>query len=129
MNHEHLLVVEDEKNLRIVISMLLKQKGYKVTEASNGLDALHKLVELHNYSDNPIQLIVLDIQMPELNGLEMIDWLKNEGFNIPVVAISGYGNNDLIAELNCRGCLDYLNKPFVPEQILSKIDKILMNAA
>ena len=124
MQSNHILVAEDESHLRLVISMVLKQKGFDVTIAKNGLEAFFKVVESYDIF-HPVQLLIVDVQMPQLDGLGLIDWLHKEHYEIPVIAISGYGNNDLVAELNCRGCTEYMNKPFVPEEILSRVEKVL----
>lgn len=127
MDSPHILIAEDEKHLRVVLSMLLKQEGFDVSEAADGLEAFFKVVDSYDIS-RPIQLVILDIQMPQLDGLELMDWLREEHYDIPVIAISGYGNNDLVAELTCRGCTEYIDKPFVAEEILNRIEKVLMAA-
>ncbi len=124
MNEKHILIAEDEHHLRLVMCLLLRQAGYQVTIAEDGVEAFCKIVECSE-SNNPVHLVITDIIMPKIDGLELIDWLHAEKFDIPVIAISGYGNNRLLADLRCRGCIEYLDKPFILEEMLDRIDKVL----
>ena len=124
MSGKHILIAEDEQHLRHVMCLLLRQAGFQVSIAEDGIEAFCKIVEC-NDSANPVHLVITDIFMPKIDGLQLIDWLHDEEFDIPVIAISGYGNNDLMADLHCRGCTEYLDKPFIPEEMLDRVEKVL----
>ena len=124
MDGKHILIAEDEHHLRLVMCLLLRRAGYQVSIAEDGVEAFCKILE-YSESNNPVHLVITDIFMPKIDGLELIDWLQAEQLDIPVIAISGYGNNRLLADLRCRGCTEYLDKPFIPEEMLDTIDKVL----
>lgn len=124
MSDKHILIVDDEPHLRVVMCLLLRQAGFQVSVAEDGVDAFCKIVECGGDS-NPVHLIITDVFMPKVDGLELIDWVQHEQLGIPVIAISGYGNNDLIEDLRHRGCTEYLDKPFIPEDMLNRVEKVL----
>lgn len=108
-----ILVVEDQNELRILISDILAKKGFTVTEASSGIEALDKFS-----SSNDFNLIITDVVMPKMSGPTLRQKL---GKNVPVLYISGYANN----ELNRHGVDDrnshFLAKPFSSAELLEKV--------
>jgi len=124
MDKKHILVVDDEQNMLLAIQFILEVANYKVTTAQNGQEALNRVLEAKN-SDNEIELLILDIQMPCLTGIELIDELNRLDINIPILVITGYGNNKLSIELMRKGCSEYLDKPFDDEELIRRIAMLL----
>jgi sigma-B regulation protein RsbU (phosphoserine phosphatase) len=124
MAPSHILIIEDEKHARLTLSLALRQAGYRISLAGNGKEAL-EMIEASVRKPEPLDLLISDIQMPELDGLEMIDRLQEQGISIPVIGISGFGDKELVVELLRRGCRDYLDKPFTPEEVVARVEKVL----
>jgi len=120
---ETILVVEDQIDILELISMSLSMDGYKILGASDGEEAL-KLIKTIN---NPIQLLLTDVIMPNINGQELASRLKRIYPDIKVVFMSGYADN-AIAQL---GVLDidknFIQKPFSPMELVKKIQEVLKN--
>jgi two-component system alkaline phosphatase synthesis response regulator PhoP len=114
-----ILLVEDEQHLRELILMNLEIEGYYVTTASNGLEAL-KVVE-----SEKIDLVLLDIMLPEKDGFEVCEAIRINYRDLPILFISAKGNaEDKIQGLKLGGD-DYLSKPFHLEELLLRVSKLL----
>jgi two-component system cell cycle sensor histidine kinase/response regulator CckA len=113
-------LVEDEYYIRMTVAVMLRDMGYVVREAGNGLEALEALD-----GDGPFDLLVTDIVMPVMNGMELIDNLRERDVSIPVLALSGLSDEFLLEELSRRGCYDFLRKPVMFEELRSRIANIL----
>jgi CheY-like chemotaxis protein len=124
MDEKHILVVDDERNMLLTMQFILEVANYRVTAAANGQEALGKLLDARA-GGNPIQLLITDIQMPCLTGMELIDELNRLEIDIPVLIITGYGNEELIDELTRRGCNEYLDKPFDDEELVRRVAVLL----
>ena len=116
---EKILVVDDEQEIRNLLDHFLKDQGYEVVLASDGNQALKLTAE-----ENP-QVIILDIKMPGLDGLEVCKLLKdNEQTRlIPIIVITGFEDNKMEA-LN-RGADDFVNKPFDMAEIAIRVKSAL----
>ena len=104
------LVVDDSLMVRRQVGGTLRNLGYVVVEAVDGLDALEKL-ELNGDA----QLIVCDVNMPRMNGIEFLERLSAKGAKIPVVMLTTEGEPDLIHRAKSLGAKGWLLKPFKPE--------------
>jgi len=124
MTKKRILIVEDEAELRFSLSMALEWKGYEVYVAENGFDALQKILTM-DQAQTPIHLLISDIFMPELSGDALIKTLRDLKMDIPVLAISGDGNKDLVVRLMRAGCQDFIDKPIETEELESHVEKIL----
>ncbi len=114
-----ILVVDDEKNIRESISKFLKLEGMDVSTAENGLSAKRLLEEEYFHA------AVIDLKMPGMDGLELLQWIKNEGPRIPVIMISAFGEiNDAVNAMKL-GARDYIVKPFDPEELTIKIKTLI----
>ena len=111
------LVVDDEENLRLVVRTFLKRDGYEVEVAASGEEAL-ALVE----SFGP-DVILTDVKMPKMGGLELLATLKAKGIDSTVIVMSAYGNVDLALEAMKAGAYDYIQKPFKAEEVLLTLRK------
>lgn len=106
-----ILVIDDEQNIRKMLTRVLSPEGFIVKEANNGLEALKKLQE-ENYS-----LVLLDLKMPGLNGIETLKEIRENDLNLPVIMMSAYGSIPEAVEAMKLGALDYLIKPFDIEEL------------
>ncbi len=100
-----ILVIDDEKSIRISLKEILEYEGYKVDEAPDGMEGL-KLVEKEKYD-----IIFCDIKMPRMDGIEVLKKYRKKNFDIPMVMISGHGNIDTAVEAIKKGAFDFIAKP------------------
>ncbi len=116
-----ILVVDDEADVRDVIRLQLEQKGLNVLEAEDG----QKAIEILKSGDNMVNLglILCDIRMPKVNGVEYIEFLKQQAPSIPIVVITGYPDTELAIGLMKKGIKDYLVKPVEKERLLAVVDE------
>ena len=120
-----ILLVDDSATVRGMIARALRLAKYPlvedIREAANGAQALDILRE------HWVDLIITDIHMPEMGGLEMIDRLRQDPVlsSIPVVIISTDGSSDRMTEARDKGVLGYLRKPFTPEQLKNLLTETL----
>jgi two-component system chemotaxis response regulator CheY len=117
------LVVDDEDNVRKVIRMTLTKAGYDVVEAADG----GKAIEVLRADDNPlmVDVITCDIRMPKVNGVEAIQFFRDQFPSIPVVVITGFPDTSLAVSLLKTGVVDYVTKPVEGEKLLSVVAKAM----
>jgi two-component system, OmpR family, alkaline phosphatase synthesis response regulator PhoP len=114
-----ILVIEDDLSILIGLSMNLKFEGYEVLQAQDGRQGLQQAL------DQELDLLVLDLMLPELNGYEVLKELRERGRDIPVVLLSAKGaEQDKILGLNL-GADDYVVKPFGLQELLARIKAVL----
>ena len=118
-----LLVVDDEEDVRLLISRILSEKGYDVTEARNGEDALEKLRE------RPVDLMVLDLMMPEVDGWEVLRRLRAVPDAPPVVIVTALGDYAALARGIREGASAYIIKPFRFNELIATCQGVLASAA
>lgn len=123
-----ILVAEDEANLRMGIALSLKTDGYDVTEAADGAEALEAVVRMKS-AGMPFDLLVCDIQMPIMDGEELLVKLKEIRALPPTLAITGYGEKELIVRLMRAGCRGYVDKPFDPDTLCAQVAAMLADSA
>lgn len=121
MGKGKILIVDDENDVRDVIRLQLEQKGFNVLEATDGQDAINILQSGDNLVN--VGLILCDIRMPKVNGVEAIEFLKKEAPGIPIVVITGYPDTELATGLLKKGVKDYLVKPVEKDKLLSVVDE------
>lgn len=119
MQDKRILLVEDETNLRRIIQLNLDLEGFEVVEAEDGEEALIKLEQ--EYFD----LIILDIMLPKINGLDILQKHRLKNASVPIIIISAKDTStDRIKGLK-YGADDYINKPFEIEELLIRIQNLL----
>ncbi|XXT23430.1 sigma-54 dependent transcriptional regulator [Sorangium sp. So ce429] len=111
------LVVDDEENLRLVVRTFLKRDGYEVEAVSSGEEAL---VMVETFGPD---VILTDVRMPKMGGLDLLATLKAKGNEATVIVMSAYGNVDLAIEAMKAGAYDYIQKPFKAEEVLLTLRK------
>ncbi len=114
---KRVLVVDDEENLRLVVRSFLKRDGFEVEVAGSGEEAL-ALIE----SFGP-DVVLTDVRMPKMGGLDLLSTLKAKGSEITVIVMSAYGSVDLAIEAIKAGAYDYIQKPFKNEELLLTLRK------
>lgn len=118
------MLVDDEPDFRFSASVALRKAGFDVVESGDGLEALSRLIESRGRGEQ-VSLLVTDIRMPAMSGLELVDEMKRVGIDIPVFVITGIGERSLLADLAGRGCAELLEKPFEPQEMVSRISLFL----
>jgi len=101
----NILIIDDEKSIRKTLSEILSYEGYKIDEAGDGEEGLKKFGE-KNYD-----VVLCDIKMPKLDGIEFLDRSKQLNPDVPIIMISGHGNVDTAVEAVKKGAFDYISKP------------------
>lgn len=118
MSNGMILVVEDEPSIREVVSLYLRRAGYRVTVVDDGQAALEIL------SSQTPDLVVLDLMLPKVDGLEITRWLRERG-DIPIIMLTARREEqDRIAGLE-MGADDYVVKPFSPQELVSRVRAVL----
>jgi len=112
---QQVLIVDDDESVRDFVSKALRQYGYDAASASNGRIALNLLEEYHP------DLILLDIMMPELSGIEVLKLLHDCGNTTPVIILTGLKDTELLEQAFSLGALDYITKPFVASVLVARI--------
>jgi len=118
---ETILIVDDEKNYLVVLEALLGPEGYETVTADNGEDAL----SLIRGSD--LDLVITDMKMPEINGMDLLDETKKIKPELPVILMTAYGTIEMAVEAMKRHAYDYITKPFKNEELKLTIKKALEN--
>jgi two-component system chemotaxis response regulator CheY len=118
-----ILIIDDESEVREVLRLHLESANYNVIEASDGEEG----VTLMKSGSNLLQvgLIICDIRMPKVNGIEAIEYLKQNAPSIPIVVVTGYPDSDLAVSLLKKGVRDYMVKPIEKAKLLDKIAEVL----
>src|SRR4051812_29032350 len=113
------MIVEDEPNVRLVFRTALESPGMELATAEDGEAALRALKR------SPVDLVLLDLQMPNLDGMGLLRQLREEGNDVPVVIITAYGSvPDAVAAMKF-GALDFLAKPLTPEVLRATVRDVL----
>jgi DNA-binding response OmpR family regulator len=121
VNAAKILVVDDEANIRTAVRMCLESDGYVVREASNGSDALEQIV--HETPD----LVLLDLMMPVMDGMSVLAEMDHLWSRYPsrVVVVTAHGSVKLAIQAVRLGASDFLEKPFVPEELRMSVASVL----
>lgn len=121
---QSILVVDDDANLRMLLEYVLR-KEYHVHTREDGLSAMAWLA-----AGNIPDLIIADVDMPRLNGYDLLRQLNASGYfrNIPVVMLSGYDDDTMKDNCLSEGAIDYLLKPFRPESMMARLHHLLHGA-
>src|SRR3954468_24297761 len=100
-----ILIIDDERSIRKTLTEILTYEGYKIEEAADGEEGLKKFKE-KNYD-----LVLCDIKMPKVDGIEFLERAKEINSDVPVIIISGHGNIETAVDAVKKGAFDYISKP------------------
>ena len=116
-----ILVVDDQKLTRLTIARFLEREQMEVLFAENGLSAKRIL------ENEIVMAVITDLSMPGMDGLSLLKWIQDEGPSVPVIMVSAYGKIADAVEAMKLGALDYMTKPFDPEELVIRLKRILEN--
>jgi two-component system, cell cycle sensor histidine kinase and response regulator CckA len=117
---EYVLVVDDEPMIRWFAARVLREEGFGIHEASDGEEAL----ELIRAGITDVDVVLSDIVMPRMNGVQLLQSLSTSRPDLPVILMSGYGTAQL-AELGIASPCGVLGKPFTPEALLAEVRRCI----
>ncbi|MCK4233244.1 response regulator [candidate division WOR-3 bacterium] len=118
---KRLLIVDDDPNIRLIFSTTLKREGYEVLTASTGLEALELVLQ------NKFDLIILDIKMPDMHGLEVLSLIRESGENLPVIICTAFEGMKDDFVVKSSNIFEYLVKP-VDLKILNALVRRALSA-
>ncbi|WP_027364418.1 response regulator [Desulfotruncus alcoholivorax] len=121
-NTETVLVVDDQPGVRRLICEALLDDGRLVEQASNGMEALKKLAK------KKYRLILLDIKMPGMNGLETLNEIRKVDSGVPVVMMTAYSELDILEKISGKG-VDHISKPFDLNELRALVNNIISREA
>jgi len=115
-----ILIVDDAAFMRMMIKDVITKNGFEVAgEAVNGMDAVDK------YNELKPDLVLMDITMPEMDGIQALKKIKEGDGNAKVIMCSAMGQQTMVIEAIQSGAKDFIVKPFQPERILEAVQKVL----
>jgi CheY-like chemotaxis protein len=116
-----ILIVDDSRTALLMSEMILKRYPFEIVTASNGEEALAMI------ADEPPDLILMDILMPGMDGLEVVKRLRKdkENLDIPVIMVTTQSNAEVVEQSYLLGCSDYITKPLSSAELLAKIRSLL----
>ena len=117
------LVVDDEPDVRKVVRMTLEKAGYDVVEAEDGEKAIEEIKKGEH--SILLNLIITDIRMPNMNGIDVINYYRKEWPRIPLIVLTGFPDLDMAIAMLHHGVVDYLVKPVEAETLRASVAKAL----
>lgn len=116
-----ILVVDDSAMVRSQVGRALGAAGYSIVEAADGADALAKLS-----AGKPVALVVCDVNMPRMNGIEFLEGLRavDGGANVPVVMLTTEGHPEMVQRAKALGARGWIVKPFKPDLLVAAVRKL-----
>ncbi len=119
MNKKKVLVIDDEDIVRTSCSRTLAPAGFEVRLARNGVEGL-KILE-----EGPFDLVLTDLKMPDMDGIEVLRKIKEGWPAVEVIIITGYQTVDTAVKSIKLGAFDYIEKPFTPDALITAVSKAL----
>ncbi len=119
MQRDRILIVDDESDIALILKLKLEDAGYATVRARDGVEALECL------DRESFALMLLDIKMPRLDGIEVLVRAQVDHRDVAVIMMTAHGSEDIAVEAMKKGAVDYIPKPFSTEDILKKVDRAL----
>lgn len=110
---ECILIADDEPQIRMGATISLRKAGFDTRVAADGEEALAIIL-----GAPAVDLLVLDLKMPGISGIELLDELQKRNIHIPVLVVTGYADSSSLHKLFERGCMDFLEKPVDPKEFI-----------
>ncbi|HEX9801967.1 MAG TPA: response regulator, partial [Gammaproteobacteria bacterium] len=123
MDVKRILVVDDEAKMRRILELSLKNMGHEVAQAGDGVEALAAL------DTTPFDLVLTDLRMPRMDGIELLRKLRERGEEIPVIVLTAYGTIETAVEAMKCGASDYIIRPFEIETVELAVSRALAMSA
>ena len=117
---KHILIVDDEPNIRLVFRTALESEGYRISAEADGEAAIGA------FAADPADLILLDLQMPVLGGMEVLERLRDAGVEVPVMIVTAHGSVPDAVRAMKLGAIDFLPKPIGPEDLRRLVAEVLV---
>lgn len=115
-----ILIIEDEEILSKIYSDIFSREGYKVLTSKNGKSAINK------YSENTVDLIFIDLMLPDLSGLDILEYIRSKDKNIKVIILTNISNENIRNEVEKLGISKFLVKSeYTPNQLLSILEEVI----
>jgi two-component system, chemotaxis family, chemotaxis protein CheY len=116
-----IMTVDDSASIRQAVTLTLTQAGYDVVQASDGKDAVMKL------SGSPVKLVLTDLNMPNMDGIGLIKWIRSQPSYrfVPVIMLTTESQESKKQEGKSAGATGWIIKPFKPEQLVAVVKKVL----
>src|SRR6476646_9461246 len=118
-DNRHVLIIDDERPVLMTLEALLKLHGYQVDTAPTAVQGLKAL------KSKPPTLVLLDLRLPDADGLEMLDRIKTELPEVQVIILTAHDSLHNAIESIKRGAYHFISKPYAPEELLSLVEKAL----
>lgn len=118
-SHPHILLAEDDNELRELLNFSLARAGYLVTCCENGLDLLDRLLQPQDYD-----LVISDLRMPALTGLEVLEYLHDAGQQLPFICMTAFGDRQTHESAYKFGATATIDKPFDLDEMLTLVHTI-----
>jgi CheY-like chemotaxis protein len=122
-DNARILLVDDEESIRRGLKIALQRHGFDVETREEGLPALVELKTAFG-GGRPYHYVVLDIQLPDINGLQLLEIIRSRYPDLPVLVISGYGNDKTVEAVHVRQGTAYLDKPFEVQELLDELARL-----
>jgi CheY-like chemotaxis protein len=127
LGRKTVLIVEDEKHTRNTLSLVIETAGCGVMAAADGKEALALVLKQRKAGRLP-DLLVLDLEMSGLSGLQLLDALEKEKVTLPTIVITGFTDRRTLNAVQARGCEEILTKPFEPDNVTDALKRVLGTA-
>ncbi|MFW6050577.1 MAG: response regulator [Myxococcota bacterium] len=116
------LVADDDGDMLRLIERALRRRGLQVDLAPGGRQALHRLARA---GQAPPDLLVSDVQMPDVGGVDLLAWLRNQGLHVPVILVTAYPHDELAERAERLGAFEVLPKPFLMDRLYQLVTQAL----
>lgn len=114
-----LLIIDDESELREVLSAILEDSASEICQAADGLDGINQL------KSHQFDAVLSDEKMPKKSGLEVLKWMRENNLQIPFIINTGYGQKDVVQEAQRLGVYAFINKPWDERSLIKTVEQAL----
>lgn len=119
MISKKILIVDDEVDIALILKLHLEDAGYKTVRARDGLEALEQV------GRESFDLVLLDIKMPRMSGMEVLEKIMSDHHDMAVVMMTAHGSEDVAVEAMKKGAIDYIAKPFSTDDLLKRVERAI----